>query len=86
LTGVEPKYIYEAMLTGPQSMPVFNEEIISPEEKRDIIAFLQSVEGEPNPGGLGIGRGGPVPEGLWAWLVGIGGLIGAAIWIGTKAS
>jgi ubiquinol-cytochrome c reductase cytochrome c subunit len=86
LTGVEPKYIYEAMVTGPQSMPVFNDETLEPEEKRDIIAFLQSVEEEPNPGGLGIGRGGPVPEGLWAWLVGIGGLIGAAIWIGTKAS
>ncbi|HEU0214874.1 MAG TPA: c-type cytochrome [Jiangellaceae bacterium] len=86
LTGVEPKHIYEAMLTGPQSMPVFNDETLEPEEKRDIIAFLQSVEEEPNPGGLGIGRAGPVPEGLWAWLVGIGGLIGAAIWIGTKAS
>ena len=40
----------------------------------------------PNPGGLGIGRIGPVSEGLWAWIIGIGGLIGAAVWIGTKAS
>jgi ubiquinol-cytochrome c reductase cytochrome c subunit len=86
LTGVEPKYMYEAMLTGPQSMPVFNDDTLEPEEKRDIIAFLQSIEDEPNPGGLGIGRAGPVSEGLWAWLIGIGALIGAAIWIGTRAS
>ncbi len=86
LTGVEPKHIYEAMITGPESMPVFNDDTLDPDEKRQIIAFLQSVEEQPNPGGLGIGRGGPVAEGLWGWLVGIGGLIGVAVWIGTKAS
>jgi ubiquinol-cytochrome c reductase cytochrome c subunit len=86
ITGVEPKYIYEALITGPQAMPVFNDDTLSPEEKRDIMAFLASVGEEENPGGLGIGRGGPVPEGLWAWLIGIGGLIGVATWIGTKAS
>ena len=86
ITGLEPKLIYEAMITGPQSMPVFNDDTLSPEEKRDIMAFLDSVGEEENPGGFGIGRGGPVPEGLWGWLVGIGGLIGAAVWIGTKAS
>ncbi|MGH8775689.1 MAG: cytochrome bc1 complex diheme cytochrome c subunit [Jiangellaceae bacterium] len=86
LTGVEPRDMYTAMLTGPQSMPVFNDNTLDPEEKRDIMAFLQAVGEEPNPGGLGIGRGGPVPEGLWAWLIGIGGLIGVAVWIGTKAS
>jgi len=86
LTGVEPRHIYEAMITGPESMPVFNDNTLDSDEKRKIIAFLQSVQEQPNPGGLGIGRGGPVPEGLWAWLIGIGGLIGAAVWIGTKAS
>jgi ubiquinol-cytochrome c reductase cytochrome c subunit len=44
------------------------------------------VEEEPNPGGLGIGRIGPVAEGLWGWLIGIGGLIGAAVWLGAKRS
>lgn len=86
LTGVEPRFIYEAMLTGPQSMPVFADPVLTPEDKRDVIAFLDSVQQEPNPGGLGIGRIGPVSEGLWAWLVGIGVLIGAAIWMGAKSS
>jgi ubiquinol-cytochrome c reductase cytochrome c subunit len=86
IAGLSPQIIYEAMVTGPQSMPVFNDDTLSPEEKRDVMAFLDSVSNEPNPGGLGIGRGGPVPEGLWGWLIGIGGLIGVAVWLGTKAS
>lgn len=86
LTGVEPKHIYEAMITGPQAMPVFSDELLKPEDKRDIIAYLTHIEDEPNPGGLGIGRIGPVSEGLWAWLVGIGGLIAFAAWIVTRSA
>lgn len=86
LAGAEPRHMYEAMLTGPQSMPVFNDETLTPEQKRDIIAFLTSVKSEPNPGGLGLGRIGPVAEGLWGWIVGIGGLIGVAVWLGAKRS
>jgi ubiquinol-cytochrome c reductase cytochrome c subunit len=86
LAGVDPTHIYEAMLTGPQAMPVFNEATMTPEEKRDIIAYLKSVESEPDPGGLSLGRIGPVSEGLWAWLVGMGGLIGVAVWLGAKRS
>jgi len=86
LTDVEPIHMYQAMITGPQSMPVFNDQVLTSEDKRDIIAYVQTVQEAPNPGGLGIGRIGPVSEGLWAWIIGIGGLIGAAVWIGTKAS
>lgn len=86
LVGVEPKHVYEAMVTGPQAMPLFNDETLTPENKRDIIAFLNNMENEPDPGGLGIGRAGPVSEGLWAWLVGIGALIGAATWIVTRSA
>ena len=86
LTGVEPRHIYEAMLTGPQAMPVFNDKTLTPEDKLNIIAFLDNVQNEPDPGGLAIGRVGPVAEGLWAWLVGIGLLIGMATWIVTRSS
>jgi ubiquinol-cytochrome c reductase cytochrome c subunit len=74
------------MLTGPQAMPVFNDNTLDAEQKRDIIAFLKHIEDEPNPGGAGIGRIGPVSEGLWGWLIGIGSLIGAAVWLGAKRS
>ncbi len=86
LMNVIPRHMYEAMITGPQSMPVFSDQVLTPENKRDIIAYLKTVEEEPNPGGLGVGRIGPVSEGLWAWLVGIGALVGVAVWIGAKSS
>jgi ubiquinol-cytochrome c reductase cytochrome c subunit len=86
LTNVEPKYIYEAMVTGPQSMPVFNDQTILPTDKRDVIAYLTTLNKEPNPGGLGLGRIGPVSEGLVAWVVGLTLLVGFATWLGTKSS
>jgi ubiquinol-cytochrome c reductase cytochrome c subunit len=85
LKETTPKHIYEAMLTGPQSMPVFGDGTITPDEKRDIIAFVTTQRNEPSPGGASLGRIGPVSEGLVGWLVGIGALIGCAVWLGAKA-
>ncbi len=84
LWGVEPRFIYEAMVTGPQSMPVFSDEIITPEEKRNVIAYVTSLEEQPNYGGDGLGAFGPVTEGLAGWVVGMGALVGAATWIGAN--
>ena len=57
--------IYTAMLTGPQNMPKFTDRQLSPEEKKDIIAFIKSVEGDyNNPGGNPLGGIGPVSEGV----------------------
>ncbi|GAB3685991.1 cytochrome bc1 complex diheme cytochrome c subunit [Angustibacter aerolatus] len=86
LEGSSGKHIYEAMLTGPQSMPVFNDANISPEQKRDVIAYLKTVQREPSEGGAQLGKLGPVTEGLFAWIVGIGALIGCAVWLGSKAA
>ncbi len=86
LNGVDPKHIYEAMQVGPQSMPVFNDKTLTPEEKRDIIAFLDRVQTEGDPGGAALGRIGPVSEGLVTWIVGIGALVGVAVWLGAKSS
>ncbi|MFD0851334.1 c-type cytochrome, partial [Actinomadura adrarensis] len=84
-SDVTPVQIYEAMLTGPQAMPVFNDSTLSPEDKKAIIAYLVQTREEPNPGGLfGLGRIGPVSEGLVGWLVGLGLLVLAAMWITAK--
>lgn len=85
LTHSTPTEIYEAMLTGPQSMPVFNDANLTPDEKRDIIAFLDEQHAG-SPGGSDLGSIGPVGEGLWVWVIGIGALIGCAVWIGAKSS
>ena len=84
LMGVDSKHIYEAMLTGPQQMPVFSDQVMQPDDKRDIIAYLNALQEQKDPGGFGLGRLGPVSEGLWGWLVGIGALVGVAVWIGAK--
>ena len=85
LMGVEPKHIYEAMVTGPQSMPVFSDKTITAEEKLSMIKWIKAAEAEPNLGGATMGRIGPVTEGLLAWVLGLGLLIGIAVWLTTRA-
>lgn len=80
-----PTHLYEAMLVGPQSMPVFNNANITPEGKRDIIAYLDG-QGGTAAGGLKLGTIGPVAEGLWAWLLGMGIIVGFTVWIGVRSS
>lgn len=84
LTASTPTQIYEAMLTGPEAMPVFGDGVITPKEKRDIIAFIIDTRNEPNPGGLSIGRTGTVTEGLIAWLGGLGFLVLIAMWLTAR--
>ena len=84
--GVTGKHIYEAMETGPQSMPVFNDANISPEGKRDVIAYLDAQAEAGNPGGNPLGSLGPVPEGLFIWTIGLGLLVGIAVWLGQKSA
>ncbi len=85
LMGVDAKHIYEAMITGPQSMPVFADKTITPEEKLSIIKWIKSAEQEKQQGGIALGRVGPVTEGLFGWIFGIGLLIGIAVWLASKA-
>ena len=84
LTASTPTQIYEAMLTGPEAMPVFNNTTITPDEKRDIIAFVTETRAEPNPGGFSLGRVGPVTEGLVAFLGLLFFMVLAAMWITAK--
>ena len=86
LNGVEPVHVYEAMLTGPQSMPVFNDMNISPEEKADLITYLQYIENNPSAGGFDLGNLGPVAEGLFIWIFGLGAIVGVTIWIAARAN
>ncbi|MDN5795064.1 MAG: c-type cytochrome [Intrasporangium sp.] len=86
LQGIDPVHIYEAMVTGPQSMPVFSDTNIKPASKQQLISYLHAIENRPEQGGMTLGNLGPVSEGLFAWTFGIGILIGCAIWLGKKAA
>ena len=84
LTASTPTQIYTAMLTGPESMPVFGDGTVTPQEKRDIIAFITDTRNEPNPGGLSLARTGTVTEGLLIWIGGLGFLILIAMWLTAR--
>ncbi|MFE5738081.1 cytochrome bc1 complex diheme cytochrome c subunit [Streptomyces celluloflavus] len=88
LEGVDPKHIYEAMQTGPQNMPSFGDGSLSSENKKDIIAYLGAVNSDdtPSPGGLSLGGLGPVSEGLFGWIAGMGGLVAVAIWVAARTT
>ena len=84
LAPATPLQIYEAMLTGPQSMPVFSDKTLTPENKVAIIHYIQELNKSENPGGIDLGRLGPVTEGLFLWTIGLGALIAVAVWIGAR--
>jgi ubiquinol-cytochrome c reductase cytochrome c subunit len=86
LSNTTARHIYEALLTGPGQMDSFSNGNLSPEEKRDVIAYLYSLRTQPHYGGFELGGMGPVSEGLFAWIVGIGGLVAFAAWIAAHTA
>ena len=83
--GVEPQHVYEAMDTGPQNMPVFNDANLSPDDKRDVVAYLHALDETGSPGGISLGNQGPVTEGLYVWTIVLSLLVACAVWLGAKA-
>ncbi|MEV7218155.1 c-type cytochrome [Kitasatospora cineracea] len=86
LEGVDAKHIYEAMQTGPQNMPSFPDTTMPEEQKREIVAFVRHTNDEASPGGLTLGSLGPVTEGLFGWIFGLGTLIAIAIWVAAHTT
>jgi quinol---cytochrome-c reductase cytochrome c subunit len=79
-------HMYAAMVTGPQNMPVFNDMNLTTEDKRDIISALLFLQENESPGGFSLGSLGPVSEGLFIWVFGIGALIAITVWITAKSN
>lgn len=86
LTGVPETHLYEAMVTGPQNMPVFSDANLVPQEKADIISYLKYIEEQPAVGGLTLGSIGPVAEGLFIWIIGLGIIIAFTVWVTAKSN
>ncbi|CAL9545560.1 Cytochrome bc1 complex cytochrome c subunit [Streptomyces sp. enrichment culture] len=88
LEDADPKHIYEAMLTGPQNMPSFPDSTLTEQNKKDIIAYLNAVNGDEtvSHGGLELGGIGPVAEGLFGWIFGLGTLIAIAVWVAARTA
>ncbi|SCE89436.1 menaquinol-cytochrome c reductase cytochrome c1 subunit precursor [Micromonospora viridifaciens] len=86
LAPASDRQIYAAMLSGPQNMPVFGDNQITPQEKADIIAYIQeTLKSNGDQGGFNLGRYGPSTEGVAIFLVGIVALVFASLWIAGKS-
>ncbi len=85
LDEANEQQIYAAMLSGPQNMPKFSDRELTPEEKRDIVAYVKDRTESHPEGGYGLGGFGPATEGLAIWVVGIVVLVGSAMWIGSRS-
>lgn len=84
LAQTTPVHIYEAVRSGPGQMPMFSKDVIQDDDVREIIGFLNEAHDMPRYGGFGMGGEGPVSEGFWIFLLGIGGLSIVAGWIAKK--
>lgn len=84
LRNASDQQIYAAMQTGPGTMPVFSDNQLTPNEKKQILSYIQTLKAAKDPGGNGLDRIGPVSEGLVIWILGIGALMIVILWIGAK--
>jgi len=76
----------EAIRTGPDQMPHFGPGNLSNKQVADIVAYVTKVVQHPNNrGGVFLGGIGPVAEGFVGLLVGVGGLMLIAFWLGDRA-
>lgn len=76
----------EAMRTGPGNMPRFGPGTLSDQQVADIVAYVTGpIQHPDNAGGLGLGGIGPVAEGFIGLLIGVGGLMLVAFWLGDRA-
>jgi len=80
-----PVQAVEALRTGPANMPHFGPHQLSNQQVADIVAYVTGPIQHPNnAGGLGLGGIGPVAEGFIGLLIGVGGLMLVAFWIGDR--
>lgn len=84
LDEATPVQIYEAMLIGPGQMPTFGTGVFTEEEMNGIVAYVRRLRDIGDPGGLSLGRVGPIPEGFVAIVIGTGATMLAAFLIGRR--
>jgi ubiquinol-cytochrome c reductase cytochrome c subunit len=85
LDVASPLEIAEAIRTGPGVMPVFGGDVLGEEDLEAVTAWVMELRDRESPGGISVGRSGPVSEGFIAWLVGLGLLDIVMYLLGEKA-
>jgi ubiquinol-cytochrome c reductase cytochrome c subunit len=86
LNQATPAQVGEAVRIGPYVMPRFGEGELSAAQVNSLARYIQSVQHPDNLGGWGIGRIGPIPEGMVAWLLAAAALLLIARLLGERTS
>lgn len=71
LHAATPTQIGEAIRTGPGQMPIFGPGTLSQQQVNSIARYVTYLQSPDDPGGLSLGRIGPISEGMVALLIGI---------------
>jgi ubiquinol-cytochrome c reductase cytochrome c subunit len=79
-----PLVVGAAVRAGPGQMPVFGPEVLDTEELDAVVRYVRYLRDPARPGGAALGGAGPVPEGFVAWVFGVGALLLATFWIGSR--
>jgi ubiquinol-cytochrome c reductase cytochrome c subunit len=85
LDEATPRQIAEAVRIGPYLMPSFGDGTIDDRTLDSIIRYVEYTKDPEDPGGWPLGRLGPVPEGLVAWLLAGAVLVGVVRLLGERA-
>ncbi|HEX5307565.1 MAG TPA: c-type cytochrome [Solirubrobacteraceae bacterium] len=86
LNQATPTQIGEAVRVGPYVMPRFSEHELTDAQVSSLARYIQSIQHPDNLGGWGIGRIGPIPEGMVAWLMAGAALLLIARLLGERIS
>lgn len=84
LDTVTPLQIGGAVRSGPGQMPRFGEDILPPDDLNSVARYVTYLQEPDDAGGISLGRLGPIPEGMMAWIGGLGTLLVAAYFMGFR--
>ncbi len=73
-----------AVRVGPGQMPQFDQHVFDAKQLDSIARYVVYLHKPKDPGGLSLGRIGPIPEGFLIWVFGMGVLLVTVSWIGKR--
>jgi ubiquinol-cytochrome c reductase cytochrome c subunit len=79
-----PTEIAEAVRVGPFNMPAFGRSALSDRELESVIRYVRYLDDPHDRGGTALWHLGPLAEGAVAIVIGLGVIVLATRWIGTR--
>jgi ubiquinol-cytochrome c reductase cytochrome c subunit len=77
--------IAEAVRAGPGNMPAFGRAAVNDEQLQSLVRYVRYLDHPDDRGGAPLWHVGPLAEGAVAVFVGLGLLVLASRWIGTRS-